>query len=83
MPMNNKSLTQQADRYIEGWQQRQAERGSQTYPFSSLPVGTEFTLPGGLLRQTKIAPGQAQAGSQIIRYQGWEQVVPLAGTELI
>ena len=83
MPINDKSLTQQADRYIEGWQQRQAEVSSQTYPFSRLPIGTEFTLPGGLMRQTKISAGQAQAGSQIIRYQGWEQVVPLAGTELI
>jgi hypothetical protein len=83
MPINDKSLMQQAERYIEGWQQRQAERSNQTNSFSSLPIGTEFTLPGGLMRQTKITASQAQAGSQIIRYQGWEQVVPLAGTELI
>ena len=83
MSINDKNLTQQADRYIEGWQQRQAEQSNQTYSFSSLPVGTEFTLLGGLMRQTKITASQARAGTQIIRYQGWEQVVPLAGTELI
>ena len=83
MPIDHKSLTQQADRYIEGWQQRQAESNSQTYSFSSLLIGSEFTLPGGLMRQTKISRSQARAGSHIVRYYGWEQVIPVNETELI
>jgi hypothetical protein len=64
--------------YINAWQKRRASRERQITCFRLILVGTLFTLPGGLTRQTKLSPRQAQAeDGRLVACWPWEEVVPV------
>lgn len=74
----DKAITQRSDAYIEAWQKRRESRESRIVTFRSIPPASRFTLPGGLVRLTKLNPRGAQTDNgQLVGFYPWEEVAPV------